>query len=320
MTTALIVSPCEDLRANLGEQVRSLTGRDSVLVERPSEALRHLEGRSDLTVFVDCRVKGLEQEVFELLSQLECASEAIRAKTIGVTDRGYAAPLWGIVDRTVDGHLKLPLSPGAVAQVLLLRDGDHVRSGTRCPLRTMEADGLKIATYTQALFPILDQVERVAKHDVTLLFSGETGTGKSYLAQLVHQMSNRRQGPFFATACGALPPDLIESELFGHVRGAFTTAVRSSEGRFEAAKGGTLLLDEIDVLGQKEQSRLLHVIETGKYEPVGSTETRIADVRLIVASNVNLRELAERNQFRMDLYYRLNVLEFHLPPLRERPS
>ncbi|MCY2991570.1 MAG: sigma-54 dependent transcriptional regulator [Planctomycetota bacterium] len=319
MTTALIVSPCEDLRANLGEQVRSLTGGDIVLVERPADALRHLVGRSDLIVFVDCRQKALEQEVFELLSQLERVADAIHAKTIGITDRGYARSLWGIVDRTVAEHLKLPLAPGALAQVFVPRDGGHDRSGGCLILRAMEVDGLKIATYTQALFPILDQLERVAKHDITLLFTGETGTGKSYLAQLVHQMSNRRLGPFFATACGALPPDLIESELFGHVRGAFTTAVRSSEGRFEAAKGGTLLLDEIDALGQKEQSRLLHVIETGKYEPVGSIETRIADVRLIVASNVDLRELAERNQFRMDLYYRLNVLEFHLPPLRERP-
>ena len=119
-------------------------------------------------------------------------------------------------------------------------------------------------------------------------------------------------------ACGALPMDLIESELFGHVKGAFTGAERTKVGRFEAAEGGTLLLDEIDVLGPKEQSKLLRVIETGEFEPVGSTETRKTDTRLVAASTVDLRTMMTKNAFRADLYYRLNVLEFLIPPLRKR--
>jgi transcriptional regulator with PAS, ATPase and Fis domain len=120
-------------------------------------------------------------------------------------------------------------------------------------------------------------------------------------------------------ACGALPPDLIESELFGYVKGAFTGADTDKPGKFAAADRGTLLLDEIDVLAPKQQAKLLRVIETGEYEPVGSNDTRISHARLIAASNIDLEKLVEADKFRRDLYYRLNTLSFHLPPLRERP-
>ena len=183
---------------------------------------------------------------------------------------------------------------------------------------TVEAGGLQFATYSSSLVPLIDQLTRVAVRDVVVLIVGETGTGKTTLARLMHQLSPRRDEPFQNVACGTLPSDLIESELFGHVRGAFTGADRSKIGRFEAAGRGTLLLDEIDVLGPKEQAKLLRVIETGEYELVGSTETRTSRARLIVASNVDLETLMEKLEFRSDLYYRLNVLEFKLPPLRER--
>ena len=320
MTIALITSPCEILRRTLADQVRTLTGWDTLMLDRPAESRGYLTAGGKLVLFLDCRSRDLEQETCDLLEDLDRMDEIPRPRIIGITELGYPRRLWGLVDRLVSGHLRLPAEPGVISQLLSAEiDGYGSENQARMVPRELAADGLKFETRTQTLFSILEQLERVARHDVTLLFTGETGTGKSYLAQLVHEISDRCHGPFFATACGALPPDLIESELFGHVRGAFTSAVRSSDGRFEAAKGGTLLLDEIDVLGPKEQSKLLHVIETGKYEPVGSTDTRVADVRLIVASNVDLRELAERHQFRMDLYYRLNVLEFHLPPLRERP-
>ena len=185
--------------------------------------------------------------------------------------------------------------------------------------RIVQSESTFFGTYTPELFPVIDQLVQVAPRDVTLLLVGETGTGKTTMAQLIHQMSERSGEPFQNVACGALPPDLIESELFGHIRGAFTSADRNKIGRFEAAGRGTLLLDEIDVLGPKEQAKLLKVIETGEFEPVGSTETRNSHARLIVASNVDLETLTSRNQFRSDLYYRLNVLEFRLPPLRERP-
>jgi DNA-binding NtrC family response regulator len=185
--------------------------------------------------------------------------------------------------------------------------------------RRLDMSEVHVATYTPEFFPVVDDLIRVAGRDVTLLLVGETGTGKTTLARLVHEMSPRKNRQFQHLACGALPADLIESELFGHTRGAFTGADRTKIGRFEAAGHGTLLLDEIDVLDMKQQTKLLKVIETGEYEMVGSAEPRKSNARLIVASNVNLKELTEQNRFRSDLYYRLNVLEFRLPALRERP-
>ncbi len=182
-----------------------------------------------------------------------------------------------------------------------------------------EAGELEIATFTPALFPVLENLLRVAHREVTLLIIGSTGTGKTTLAKFIHNRSPRRDRPFQTLACGTLPADLIESELFGHARGAFTGADRNKIGRFQAAGRGTLLLDEIDVLEPKQQAKLLRVIETGEYEMVGSTETRLSEARLVVASNVNLEALTENSQFRADLYYRLNVLEFPLPLLKDRP-
>jgi len=164
----------------------------------------------------------------------------------------------------------------------------------------------------------LEQLALVAVHDVPVLLTGESGTGKSYLARLIHHCSPRKEHRFLTVSCGAISANLVQSELFGHAQGAFTGADRPKVGKFEAAGKGTLFLDEIDSLGLGEQAGLLRVIETGKYEPVGSNETRVSRARLIVASNWDLEKAVKAGKFRGDLYYRLHVMAFHLPPLRER--
>ncbi len=187
------------------------------------------------------------------------------------------------------------------------------------PHKELHGNSRSLVTFTPEMFEMMDEVTVAAKHDVTVLLIGETGCGKTYLARLIHELSDRRDERLCTVACGALPPDLIESELFGYVRGAFTGADRDKEGKFAAAGPGTLLLDEIDVLSLDQQAKLLRVIETGEYEPVGSNDTEISQARLIVASNYNLEDLVHTGMFRTDLYYRLNILKFHLLPLRDRP-
>jgi len=176
----------------------------------------------------------------------------------------------------------------------------------------------RFETNTPALKVMLSELEVAARHDVTVLLIGETGAGKTFLSKLIHEISPRRKEPFLPVACGALPNDLIESELFGHVKGAFTSAHADKEGKFVAARSGTILLDEIDVLGLEQQVKLLRVIESGEFEPVGSNRTLKSEARLIVASNLELQPLVEQGRFRPDLYYRLNMLKFVIPPLRQR--
>jgi transcriptional regulator with PAS, ATPase and Fis domain len=176
----------------------------------------------------------------------------------------------------------------------------------------------QLLAQTPSLLPLVERVALAAKHDVTVLLAGETGTGKTFLARLMHDHSPRKAHRFLAVPCGAIAANLVESEFFGHVKGAFTGADRAKVGKFAAVGRGTLLLDEIDTLGLEQQATLLRVIETGEFEPVGSIETQHCHARLIVASNLNLEEALERGKFRPDLYFRLNVMSFHLPALRER--
>jgi DNA-binding NtrC family response regulator len=177
-----------------------------------------------------------------------------------------------------------------------------------------------VVGHDHKMLKIFDLVDAVADSRTTVLMTGESGTGKSLLARAIHHRSPRRDKPFIEVSCGALPETLLESELFGHVRGAFTGAIADKQGRFMAADGGTIFLDEINSASPAFQVKLLRVLQERAFEPVGSSETRTVDVRVVLATNVDLTQLVAEQKFRQDLYYRINVVNVKLPVLRERLS
>ena len=165
---------------------------------------------------------------------------------------------------------------------------------------------------------VMELVSKIAKTDSTILVTGESGTGKELIARAIHSNSLRSTQPFISVNSGALPEGLLESELFGHVKGAFTGATSTNHGRFRVADGGTLFLDEVGNMSPAMQVKLLRVLQDGEFSPVGSSDIFTTDVRVITATNINLEDAMSKNEFREDLYYRLNVIEVHVPPLRHR--
>jgi DNA-binding NtrC family response regulator len=175
-----------------------------------------------------------------------------------------------------------------------------------------------IQTRNQLMKNVFAKIRSVSSTKSTVLLLGETGTGKSMMAKLIHQHSNRRDAQFISVHCGAIPDTLLESELFGHEKGAFTGAVRRKLGKFEIAKGGTIFLDEIGTNTPTAQIKLLQILQDGTFQRVGGEETLEADVRVIAASNVDLKQMCDDGLFRKDLYYRLNVFPIEIPQLNER--
>jgi transcriptional regulator with GAF, ATPase, and Fis domain len=165
---------------------------------------------------------------------------------------------------------------------------------------------------------IFELIEKVADSDSTILILGESGTGKELIAKAIHYNSYRREGPFVPVNCAAIPSELLESELFGHEKGAFTNAIRTRIGRFELANGGTVFLDEIGDMSPILQSKLLRVLQERQFERIGGIKTIKTDIRVIAATHQDLKLAVEQKRFREDLYYRLNVIPIHVPPLREK--
>lgn len=237
---------------------------------------------------------------------------------------------WGSIELAVEamrrGARDFVQKPWENARLLsILRTqlelGRALRRGARLEAenRVLRAEGLPtLIAESPAMRPVLELAARVGPSDANVLITGEHGTGKEVVARTLHALSNRASRPMVTVNTGGLAEGVFESELFGHVKGAFTDAKTDRVGRFELAEGGTLFLDEIANITPSQQARLLRVIESGEYERVGSSRTRRADLRIISATNANLTEEVRASRFREDLLFRLNTVEIHLPPLRDR--
>jgi two-component system, NtrC family, response regulator AtoC len=229
----------------------------------------------------------------------------------------------GTVDSAVEA-----IKAGAYDYVTKPFDRDELRQVIGTALRTEERDRgrlhedasgrFRIIGQTPSMFSIYSMIEKVAPSPTTVLIAGESGTGKELVARALHDNSDRAAKPFIQVNCGAIPDQLFESELFGYQKGAFTGAASNKLGRFELADGGTLFLDEIGELPKEMQVKLLRILQDGVFERVGGVSSIKVDVRLIAATNRDLREEVEAGRFRKDLYYRLNVIPMRLPPLRDR--
>jgi DNA-binding NtrC family response regulator len=198
------------------------------------------------------------------------------------------------------------------------RDREQKLEAQNAALR--EVRGSTFIAESPAMRPVLEVITRVGPADANVLLAGESGTGKGVVAHALHARSKRAAGPFVTVNMGGISEGVFDSELFGHVKGAFTDARADRMGRFELAEGGTLFLDEIANLPMAQQTKLLRVLETGEFERVGSSKTDKVDVRLIAATNADLRAEVSAGRFRQDLLFRLNTIEVHIPPLRERPE
>ncbi len=222
--------------------------------------------------------------------------------------------------RAISRPLAVLLAREAAAQALAESRAGQGWLDRTTPNSGAENGVLEIVGITGGLREVVSQVERVANTSIPVLILGETGAGKELLARLIHERSSRRDGPIVRVNCGAIPAELVDSELFGHERGSFTGAIQTRRGWFERADGGTLFLDEIGELPLAAQVRLLRVLQDGLYERVGAQETRRANVRVVAATHRDLPSMVREGRFREDLWYRLSVFPVRLPPLRERLS
>ena len=301
---------------------RQLEGKHEIISCESLDGLQgKLSGRDISAVLVHLdRVTLNGYSPGRFIAELDEAIE--NAPMYGLLDADCPPRLRKLANKAVDDCLDFPLDFTRLRRLLSDKqdlEGELAGFWSGMPHKELHGGSKSLVTFTPEMFETMDEIKVAARHNVTVLLIGETGSGKTFLARLIHELSDRREDRFCTVACGALPPDLIESELFGYVKGAFTGADKDREGKFAAAGSGTLLLDEIDVLPPDQQAKLLRVIETGEYEPVGSNTTQFSKARLVVASNYNLEELVRGGSFRTDLYYRLNILNFRLLPLRQRP-
>ena len=302
-------------REFLTEAVQSL-GRAATAAESGAAALSRLEDEPFDLVLTDLRMNGIDGlELCRLLSQSYPDLPVAVVTAHGTIEAAVEAMKEGASD-----FLLKPASPDALRLVIERIERTRRLEAENDYLRQEAGGGMEapLIAESEELLEVLKSAARVARSKGTVLITGESGTGKERVAQYIHQASTRAEGPFIRVNCAALSESLLESELFGHERGAFTGAHKQRQGRFELADGGTLLLDELGDITPNMQAKLLRVLQEDEFERVGGTATLRVDVRVIAATNRDLAAEVADGRFREDLYYRLHVLPLHVPPLRER--
>lgn len=315
MANLLIVDDETSIRGVL-VQLFEFEGHRAVPAATGAAALQALAAEPFDAVFLDVKMPGIDG--LEVLAQMKVKSPSVPVIMIsghGTIDTAVEATRRGAFD-----FLQKPLDTDRLLLTLrnaLERKGlnDSVEA-----LRSVVAERDEIVGDSPAIRAVLDRIDRVAQTDARVLITGENGTGKELVARAIHRGSGRADRAFVEVNCAAIPAELIESELFGHVRGSFTGAVQDRAGTFEQAHKGTLFLDEIGDMSPAAQAKVLRALEEGRVTRVGGQESRTVDVRVVAATNKDLAVEISEGRFREDLFYRLNVVPIHVPPLRERRS
>ena len=323
--SVLLVDDEEKLRKSLGRALRS-DGHDVVDAEDALIAQRLLRERVFDVLLVDNMMPGMTG--LDLIREVVAARDA---GTAGIVDpqpqivmMTAHATIEGAIEAMKLGAIDYLQKPFEIDELLakVRRALDHQKLRTDYSYlrseRDEQFDHYGIVACSHSMEGVIARIELVARTKSTVLITGETGTGKELVARAIHDRSAQRAMPLVKVNCAAIPETMLESELFGHVRGAFTDAIATKKGKFALADGGTILLDEIGVMTPALQSKLLRVLQEREFEPVGAERPESVDVRVIAATNRDLRQMVADGRFQSDLFYRLNVIPIDIPPLRER--
>lgn len=308
----LLVDDQKSLRRSLSLMLQS-AGFETGEAQNGEEALSHLSKSTYDLVITDLRMEGMSgADLLREIKRINPSLPVILITAYGSIDSAVDAMRLGAFD-----YLTKPFREQDILEKIHSSQAVPIGSALSASSgSSREAEG--IVAETPQMRATMIKAERIARTDISVLITGETGTGKTRVARFIHVNSARRQAPFISINCASLPENLLESELFGHIKGSFTGATESRVGLFEEADGGTLFLDEVDTLSPAMQAKLLSVLQEKNIRRVGSNKSKKVDIRIMSASNQDLSVLMEKGHFRSDLYFRLNGIRLHLPPLRER--
>jgi two-component system NtrC family response regulator len=317
MSATILIIDDEPKMAGILKRVLSKQGYEVVTTSKPEQGLTILQSQPVQIILCDLKMPGMDGiEVLERAKQIQPQAEFIMMTAYATAQTAVESMKKGAYDYLIK---PFPLDELKILLARVLKTKTLQEENVR--LREALVDKFhfdNIVAESKPMQAVLARVAKVAPSDASVLLRGESGTGKEILAKAIHQASPRKDKPLVTVNCSAIPTTLLESEMFGHVKGAFTGAVETRKGLFQSADGGTIFLDEIGEVSPAVQVKLLRVLQDGKFQRVGDTVPTTVDVRVIAATNKNLEEAIQQGAFRQDLYYRLNVVQIYIPPLRER--